>query len=45
MQSIFIIGMVYMFAMFYRDAIKDNRLCSNELRVCDLELEKQNFTY
>ncbi len=35
--------MVYMFAMIYRDAIRDNRLCSNQLRMCDLDVEKNKL--
>jgi len=38
MENIFIIAMVYMFAMFYRDAARDIRICSN-LKMCNLELE------
>lgn len=40
METIFIITMIYMFAVFYQDATRHNRMCSNQLRMCDLELEK-----
>lgn len=43
MQNIFLFAIAYMFVLFYRDAVRDTRICSSKLAICAKELNYTEF--
>lgn len=39
MQNILLFVTAYMFMFFYRDAIRDTRICYSKFAICDQELK------
>lgn len=45
METMFIAILIYLFVLFYRDALKEARTCSTKLTICELEQENLNLLF